>query len=73
MNSKKKGSEEDRLCLVVGILWNGQGCEIYYPTIYKEESLEYIKHFPFYLTKAHGEKMKGEFLPHAQKIIEKTT
>ena len=50
---EKKGSEQERLFVAEERRWNGQGHDIYYPTIYKEEGLEYIKHLPFYLTKAH--------------------
>ena len=57
MNFRGKVSEQHMLCLVVERWWNGQGYKVFYPTIYKEEALEFIKNLPFYLTRVHGEKM----------------
>ena len=37
---KKKGLEQDRLLVAMERHWNGQGYEIYYSTIHKEEALE---------------------------------
>ena len=54
MNFKKKGLEQDRLFVAVEMCYNEQGYKVYYPTIYKEEALEYIKHPQFYLKKITG-------------------
>ena len=56
MSIKKKGLKQKRLFVAVKRRWNGQGYAIFYPMIYKEEALEYIKHLPFYPTKAHEKK-----------------
>ena len=50
---RKKDSGENKMFIAVEKIWIGQGYDIYYPTIHKEEILEYFKHLPFYLTKAY--------------------
>ena len=52
--------------------WIGQGYGIYYPTIHKEEVLEYIKHLSFYLTKAYGPKIRSEFSYRVQDTVDTT-
>ena len=54
MDFKKKDSVNQKLFVAVEKRWIGQGYDMYYPTIHKEEALEYNKHLPFYLTRAYG-------------------
>ena len=73
MDVRKKDSVEKKLFVAVKKKrWIGQGYNICYPTIHKEEALEYIKHLPFYLTKAHGLNMRSEFLSCFQDMINTT-
>ena len=52
--------------------WNGQGFSVFYPSVYKKEALEYVKHLPFYLVKLYGSGLKRQFSARIQKEIEAT-
>ena len=52
--------------------WNGQGFSVFYPTVYKKEALEYVKHLPFYLVKIYGYGIKRQFSARIKKEIDAT-
>ena len=72
MNLRKKKSQEKKLFVAVEKRWTGQGYDIYYPTVYKREALEVIKHLPYYLTQKHGKDMRRQFSTNIQNIIDTT-
>ncbi len=72
MDLRKKKSKEKKLFVAVEKRWIGHGYDIYYPTVYKREALEVMKHLPYYLTKKHGADMRRQFSRHIQQIIDTT-
>ena len=68
-----KHSNGTPIFLAVEKRWNGQGYSVLYPTVFKKEAMEYIKHLPFYMVKLYGADLKREFNSRVQQEIGATT
>ena len=60
--------------LFVGVekKWNGQGYSVLYPTVFRKEAMEYVKHLPFYLVRLYGKDIKRQFSARIQQEISST-
>jgi len=54
-----------KLFLSVNPMWNGQGFNVSYSTIYASQAHAFVEYLPVYLTHSHGNKVFHWFTPNA--------
>ena len=67
-----KHSNGSPLFIGVEKKWNGQGYSVLYPTVFRNEAMEYVKHLPFYLVRLYGKDIKRQFSARIQHEINST-